>query len=100
MAIAYKSAGAGAATETNGAALSPACPATVDAGDILLAHVFHEGTANEPSTPSGWTLLHGPEVIQSTIARHWCFGRVADGTEDGAAVAFGTAGGTNQRGAR
>lgn len=30
----------------------------------------------------------------------WLFGRIADGSEDGVAVDFGTAGGTNQRGAR
>lgn len=100
MAIAYKSAGAGASTETSGAALSPACPAVVDAGDILIAHVLWEGTADTPSTPSGWTLLHGPEVIQSTVARHWVFGKIAAGTEDGAAVAFGSPAVTTQRGAR
>lgn len=100
MAVAYKSAGAGASTETSGAALSPACPATVDAGDVLIAHVFWEGTTTAPSTPSGWTLLAGPEVIQSTIARHWVYGRVAGGTEDGAAVAFGSPAVTTQRAAR
>ena len=101
MAVAFKGGGAsvGSATETSGAALQPICPATVDAGDILIAHVFHEGTATAPTTPTGWTLLHGPEVIQSTIARHWVFGKIADGAEDSATVDFGTAGGTNQRGA-
>ena len=100
MAVAYKSAGAGASTETSGAALSPACPATVDVGDILIAHVFWEGTTTAPSTPSGWTLLDGPEVIETSIARHWVFGKVADGTEDGAAVAFGSPAVTTQRAAR
>ena len=100
MAIAYKSQGAGVATETSGAALSPLCPATVDAGDILIAHVFWEGTTTAPSTPSGWTLLSGPHVIETTIARHWVFGKIADGTEDGAAVAFGSPAVTTQRGAR
>lgn len=100
MAIAYKSQGAGVSTETSGAALSPLCPATVDAGDILIAHVFWEGTATAPSTPGTWTLLHGPELIQTTIARHWVFGKIADGTEDGAAVAFGNPAVTTQRAAR
>jgi hypothetical protein len=100
MAIGYKSAGAGVSTETSGAALSPQCPATVDAGDVLIAHVFWEGTTTAPSTPDGWEPLHGPEVIQSTIARHWIFGRIADGTEDGAAVAFGAPAVTTQRAAR
>lgn len=100
MAVAYKSAGAGTATETSGAALSPACPATVDAGDILIAHVFWEGTTTAPSTPANWTLLDGPRVIETTIARHWVFGKIADGSEDGAAVAFGSPAVTTQRGAR
>lgn len=100
MAIAYKSAGSGASTETSGAALSPTCPATVDAGDVLIAHVFWEGTTTAPSTPSNWTLLSGPHVIETTIARHWVFGKVADGTEDGAAVAFGNPAVTTQRAAR
>ena len=100
MAIAYKSQGAGASTETSGAALSPLCPATVDAGDILVAHVFWESNATAPSTPSGWTLLDGPQLIETTVARHWVFGRIADGTEDGAAVAFGAPAVTTQRAAR
>lgn len=100
MAVAYKSQGSGVATETSGAALSPLCPATVDAGDVLIAHVYWEGTTTAPSTPADWTLLHGPEVIQSTIGRHWVFGKIAAGTEDGAAVAFGSPAVTTQRGAR
>ena len=101
MAIGYKSQGAGVSTETSGAALSPLCPATVDAGDILLAHVFWEGTTDAPSTPSGWELLgSSPYVIETTIARHWLFGRIADGSEDGAAVAFGSPAVTTQRAAR
>lgn len=100
MAITYKSQGSGVATETSGAALSPLCPATVDAGDILIAHVFWEGTATAPSTPGTWTLLSGPHVIETTIARHWVFGKIADGTEDGAAVAFGAPAVTTQRAAR
>ena len=100
MAITYKSQGAGVSTETSGAALSPLCPATVDAGDILIAHTYWEGTASAPNTPSGWTLLDGPRVIESTIGRHWIFGKIADGTEDGAAVAFGSPAVTTMRAAR
>lgn len=100
MAIAYKSQGAGVATETSGAALSPACPATVDAGDILLLHIFWEGTTTAPSPPGDWTLLSGPHVIQTTIARHWVYGKIADGTEDGATVACGSPAVTTQRAAR
>jgi hypothetical protein len=62
--------------------------------------VFWEGTTTTPSTPSGWTLLSGPHVIESTIARRWGFGKIADGSEDGAAVAFGAPAVTTQRAAR
>lgn len=101
MAVAYKSAGAGVSTEASGGALSPLCPATVDAGDVLIAHVFWEGTTTAPSEPAGWTnLTPTPYVIETTIARHWVFGKIADGTEDGAAVAFGAPAVTTQRAAR
>lgn len=100
MAITYKSQGAGVSTETTGAALSPLCPAVVDSGDILVAHVFAEGILDAPSTPANWTLLSGPHVIETTVARHWVFGKIADGTEDGAAAAFGSWVSLNQRAAR
>lgn len=99
MAIAYSSAGSGVSTETSSAALSPACPATVNANDILIAHVFWEGTTTTPSTPEGWTLLAGP-VLVTTVARHWVFGKIAAGTEDGETIAFGAPAVTTQRGAR
>ena len=100
MAIAYKSAGAGAATETSGAACSPASPAAVDAGDILIIHAYFEGTATAPSTPSGFTLLSGPHVVETSIGRHWVYGKIAAGTEDGAANALGTAAVTTMRSGR
>jgi hypothetical protein len=93
VAIAYKSAGGGVSSETSAASLSPACPAVVDANDILICHVFWEGTTSAPDAipPVGWTLLDGPRVIETTIARHWVYGRLASGTEDGAAFTFATA---------
>jgi hypothetical protein len=100
VAIAYSSQGAGASTETSTAALSPLCPATVNEGDILIAHVGWEGTSDTPDTPSGWKLLSGPHIVETTVARHWIFGKVAIGDEDGAAVAFGAPAVTTQRGAR
>ncbi|MGH6690501.1 MAG: hypothetical protein ACREF4_07470, partial [Gammaproteobacteria bacterium] len=99
--IAYKSQDAGAGTETNGATLNVPCPATVDANDILIAHVIHTGTGTAPSTPSGWSLLHGPANVGTTAtARHWVFGKLAVGDEDGTNIDFGTAGGTNGRAGR
>lgn len=100
MAIFLNAWGNGVSTETSGAALSPLCPSTVNPNDILIAHVFWEGTTTAPSTPAGWTLLYGPAVIETTIARHWVFGMIAVGTEDGSAVAFGNPAVTTQRAAR
>ena len=99
MAIAYKSEGAGVATEASGGALSPLCPAVVAANDILIAHCGYEGTTTTPDTPAGWTLLGGPYTIESAH-RHWIFGKVAAGTEDGAEVAFGAPAVTTLRTAR
>jgi|GEM_PF-1440695 len=98
MAIAYKSAGNGAATEASGGDLNPTCPATVDAGDILIAHVAYEGVATTPSTPSGWELLTASGyAIETSAYKHWIFGKIADGTEDGAAISFGTPAVTTMR---
>lgn len=100
MAITYKSQGSGVVTEASGGALSPLCPATVDANDILIAHCAYEGVTTAPSTPAGgWALLGGPYTVE-TAYRHWIFGKIADGTEDGAAVAFGTPAVTTLRVAR
>lgn len=102
MAITFKSSGAGVSTETSGAALSPACPATVDAGDILILVTAWEGTTTAPATPSTWTLLTGPQDVgtASVVARHWIFGKIADGSEDGATAALGSPAVTTQRAAR
>lgn len=104
MAIVWASAGAGVATETSGAALSPLCPATVNAGDILIIQTAWEGTTSGPTDPpTGFTKLgSSPYNVgsASTVARHWIFGKIADGTEDGAAVALGAPAVTTQRAAR
>jgi hypothetical protein len=100
MAVAYKSAGAGASSETSGAAVSPASPASVDANDILIVHAYFEGITTAPDTPSGFTPLYGPSIIQTNIGRHWLFGKIAAGTEDGAANALGTQAVTTMRSGR
>jgi hypothetical protein len=100
-AINFVDAGAGAATVTNGADLQPACPATVDANNILIAHVSYKGTTDGPSTPADWEPLFGPVNVGTTVAaRHWIFGKIAVGDEDGDLISFGTAGGTTHRYAR
>lgn len=85
----FGSAGAvDAGTITSGAAWDPVCPAVVNAGDLLIAHVSCRNLTSTPTTPAGWTLLTGPHA--TSVGRHWLFGKIADGTEDGAAISFGT----------
>lgn len=109
MAIAFKGSGAGSGTESNGASLDLVCPASVAANDILIAHVLHTGITTNPTTPSGWTLLYpnpaditqgAPVGTGTATARHWAFGKLAVGNEDGTTVGFGTGGGTNGRAGR
>ncbi|MDQ1283977.1 MAG: hypothetical protein QG620_325 [Patescibacteria group bacterium] len=94
--IAYKSAGAGTMTETIDANLTPAAPAAVDAGDILIAHIVVLDASLSLSTPSGWTLLFGPSGLGTTnaggalLGNAWAYGRIADGSEDGATINFGS----------
>ena len=92
MPAAFVDAGAGVLTATSGAACSPLAPATVNAGDILIIQAFYGGDTATPSTPSGTTLLDGPRSLSTpaTNGRVWTYGKVADGTEDGAAFALGT----------
>lgn len=99
MAVAYKSAGAGAGTETTGAQLALACPSVVAANDILIAHVIWLNITSAPVDPSGWDLLYGPANLGTgtAVGRAWVYGRLADGTEDGTTINFGTAGGTAGR---
>jgi hypothetical protein len=85
---AYSSAGAGFGTNTSGAAWAPVCPATVDAGDILIAHISCRDLVTNVVVPAGWTELD--HARSSTAGRAWVFGKIADGTEDGAAISFGT----------
>jgi hypothetical protein len=103
MAITFKSSGAGVSTESSGAALSPACPATVDANDILILVTAWEGVTSAPSPPGDWTVLGASPYdvgSASVVARHWIYGKIAAGTEDGATVALGSPAVTTQRAAR
>jgi hypothetical protein len=96
----YAAAGTGALTATSGAALTPALPAGVAAGDLLIAHVFYGGATAAPSTPAGWTLLDGPRDLTTpgTNGRTWVFGKIAVGGD--AAPAFGAQAVTTPRRAR
>jgi hypothetical protein len=83
MAMAYKSAGAGAATNSLGSPLVVQAPATVDANDILILHAWHDITIIDLSpTSGGWTLIAGP--FSPGNGRQWAWGKVAVGNEDSA----------------
>jgi hypothetical protein len=98
--ISFVGAGAGALTATSGAALTPANPAGIDAGDLLIAHVFYGGSTAAPNTPTDWTLLDGPRSLNTpgTNGRAWVFGKKAVGGD--ANPAFGTQAVTTPRRAR
>ena len=95
----FDSAGAGSATETSGASHDIVCPATVAAGDLLVAHLFYEGLTVAPTGPGGWTLIDpsGPRSAADSSARTWVYGKIADGTEDGTTVGFGSPANANAR---
>lgn len=61
-------------------------PATVTAGDLLLAVAAFDSTPSTITTPSGWTRLI--DVGGDPVAG--VFAKVADGTEDGGTVNFVT----------
>jgi hypothetical protein len=97
---AFKAAGAGTITITSGGACTPALPAGTVAGDVLIAHVFYGGSTAAPATPSGWSLLDGPDDLSTpaTNGRVWVFGKKAVGGD--ADPAFGTQAVTTPRRAR
>lgn len=101
MAASFGAAGAGAITATSGAALTPALPSGVTAGQLLIAHVFYGGSTAAPDTPSGWSVLGGsPYSLDTpgTNGRVWVFGKIAAGGD--ANPAFGTQAVTTPRRAR
>ena len=58
---------------TSTSAQSIAYPAGWQANDLLLLQVTVRDTINTPSTPSGFTLLYGPD--SSTVGRQWVYYR-------------------------
>jgi len=91
VAIAYASAGAGNGTETSGAQLQLACPATVAANDVLIAHVTHLDITSSPTAPANWDLLYGPANLGTgtAVGRSWVYGKLAIGNEDGVTLDWG-----------
>jgi hypothetical protein len=92
VAVAYKSAGAGANSGNATTAVNPVWPATVDAGDIAILHYYARLTTHAPAavgswSETDWTLLSGPNAGgDGSNFRHWAYGKIAAGTEDGATI--------------
>ena len=79
---AYQAAGAGVATATAGANLDVEYPTGIIAGNILIIQGIYRDNTGTLSTPTGFTLLYGPDAAGTTL-RQWIFGKIADGTETG-----------------
>ncbi|MCW4044301.1 MAG: hypothetical protein NWE94_02140, partial [Candidatus Bathyarchaeota archaeon] len=76
--VAFKSAGAGSGTTGNP---TPSYPSGLQANDLILLQVTVRDTSNTPTTPSGFTLLHGPD--STGTGRQWIYYKFATGSESG-----------------
>lgn len=63
---------------------SPALPASVVSGELLVLHVAIEGTSCSVSTPTGYTA--GPNAANGTTLRSAIFYKVAGGSESAPSV--------------
>jgi hypothetical protein len=100
VAVAYKSAGAGAQVGSSGAALNVPYPATVDAGDILIIQKSIGNITTESDVPSGWELLIGPNRVGTGQRRSSLYGKIAAGGEGGTTQNAGTEATANNRAGR
>lgn len=70
----------GTAAEADGADPAPGYPAGIVAGDLLLLQVFARDATGTAVTPSGWTLIYGPDA---GVGASWVFAKKATGSETG-----------------
>jgi hypothetical protein len=82
--VTFVAAGAGAATATTPttANILVPYPTGLQANDLLLLQTTVRDLVSSPTTPSGWTLLYGPDA-GSTLVRQWIFYKFATGSETG-----------------
>lgn len=66
-------------------------PASVSAGDLLIARLHQITAATIPATPSGWTFYANWAGTQNRLG---VFYKIADGSEGGTQVGFTTTGNT------
>jgi hypothetical protein len=91
--VTFVSAGAGSGTTANP---TPSYPTELQAGDLILLQVTVRDTTNTPTTPTGFTLLYGPD--STGTGRQWIYYKFADGSESGTLTI--TIGGTSCKIAR
>ena len=60
---------------------TPAYPSGLQADDLIILQVTVRNTATTPTTPTGFTLLYGPD--STGTGRQWIYNKFSDGTESG-----------------
>jgi hypothetical protein len=100
--VTYVGAGAGSASSSLGywpytpTYPTPAYPIGLQANDLILLQVTVRDTTNTPTTPTGFTLLYGPD--STGTGRQWIYYRFATGSESGTITI--TIGGSSSKMAR
>ena len=67
---------------TNTTTLPVPFPSPIASGNLILMQIAIRNTTIGVTTPTGWTLLYGPDTTGTTI-RQWIFYKIADGSETG-----------------
>ncbi len=86
---------------TGSTTLSPVCPASIAAGNLLLLHIASKYPTNGPAAPSGWTLAgqasggSGSSGADTGSVYSTVYYKIADGTESSTTVTV-TLTGVNQ----
>jgi hypothetical protein len=81
--VTYVSAGTASANEGSGTNDPyPAYPTGLQLNDLILLQVAVRDTSTTPATPSGFTLLFGPDSADNT-GRQWIYYKFSTGTESG-----------------
>src|SRR3990167_5827650 len=80
--VAYNNVGTGYTGTGNP---TPAYPTGLVSGYLILLDVGVGYITNVPTTPTGFTLLYGPDAMtySTGFPRFWIYGKISDGTESG-----------------